>query len=474
MRITRNLLFTHLLLLGLSGVAVCTAQTGPFRANLNCLTFQLPDDTSYLELQYLIYGNGLHYKEVAAGKFQGTVQADLTLKATDGSIPLINRTFHFVTATYPDQLADNKRNNYNLSRIPLPAKKYELYLCLRDANDSNGQPICHHTIVDLTFDRNRLSASSLQLIGAYAEGSDNSIFTKNGISLIPYFSQYYPAQTDTLTFMWEIYNTDKVFPKNKSGWIVSSIKPEQGVDNADYGKRFSHTEGVISTPRHIHFLSFPIDSLPSGNYYLCNTLYAPDGTALLQDSFFFQRSNPALRSAPVPEQESLPIDTLKQFIDYLVPIARNEEIDFIRNAKKEQDYQLLSDFFRHFWERRNPEDPWDAWYRYYADVKRVNHNYTTLRFKGYKTDRGYYYLKYGAPSDIEYHPIENGLNPYEIWIYYQLEDQTDVYFIFGDLDLNTKNFTMICSNKKNEIFDPRWKFRLKPKDARPTDIEMTE
>ena len=473
MKITRNLLFTHLLLLGLFSAAVCPAQTGRFRANLNCLTFQLPDDTSYLELQYLIYGDGLHYKKVADGKYQGTVRADLTLKATDGSDLTIDKTFHFLTASYPDDLNGNKGNNYNLSRIPLPAKRYELYLCLRDDNDSNGNPICHHTVVDLTFDRNRVCASSLQLIGAFSKEKNRSIFTKNGINLIPYFSQYYPAQTDTLTFMWEIYNTDRVFPNDKSGWISSSITPEQEGAGTVFGKRLSHTEGVISTPRHIHFHSFPIDSLPSGNYYLHNKLYAPDGTLMLHDSLFFQRSNPAL-TATAGAQDSLPIDTLKLFIDYLTPIAKDEEVDFIRLAKKETDYQLLSDFFRHFWEKRNPEDPWDAWYRYYGNVKRVNHNYTTLRFKGYNTDRGFYYLKYGAPNDIEYHPIENGLNPYEIWIYYQLDDQTDVYFIFGDLDLNTKNYTMICSNKKDEVFDPRWKFRLKPKDARPIDIEMTE
>ena len=471
MRITKNILLTHLLLLGMLGATVCTAQTGRFRANLNCMSFHLPDDTSYLELQYLIYGDGLHYKEVADGKFQGIVRADLTIKATDGSAFIMDRTFHFLTAAYPDNHADSKNNNYNLSRIPLPAGKYELYLCLRDENDSTGNPICHHTVIDMSFDRNRVCASSLQLVGAYSEGKANSIFSKNGISLIPYFSQFYPSQVDTITFMWEVYNTDKVFRKGSAGQIESSITTEHGQEAV---QGLYCASPVDPTAKHIHFLSIPIDSLPSGNYYLHNKLYAPDGTLLLHDSLFFQRSNPSLSLPPAPEQSSLPIDTLKQFIDYLVPIAKNEEIDFIRKAKDEQDYEVLADFFRNFWVNRNPVDPWDAWYQYYGNVKRVNNNYTTLRFKGYKTDRGFYYLKYGAPSDIEYHPIEDGLNPYEIWIYYQLDNQTDVYFIFGDLDLNTKNYTMICSNKRDEVFDPRWKFRLKPKDARPIDIEMTE
>ena len=97
MRITKNILLTHLLLLGMLGATVCTAQTGRFRANLNCMSFHLPDDTSYLELQYLIYGDGLHYKKVADGKFQGIVRADLTIKATDGSAFIMDRTFHFLT-----------------------------------------------------------------------------------------------------------------------------------------------------------------------------------------------------------------------------------------------------------------------------------------------------------------------------------------------------------------------------------------
>ena len=463
-------------LLFLSGImlAAVPASAEGFRVDLNYLTFQLPDDTAYIELQYLIYGNGLSYREASPGQYRGTVRADITLKAADGSGFITDRTFRFLTELYPDTLRHNKKNNYNLSRIPLPRKVFELYVCLRDENDSNARPLCHHAVVDLRFDRNRVSASGLLLIGAYTSKGNYGVFTKNNLNLIPYFSRFYPAQVDTLTYMWEIYNTDKVFPKNDVGLVHSYITSENGHEavSNEYSVRLNFSP----TAKYIHFLSFPIGTLPSGNYCLRNTVYAPDGTILLNDSLFFQRSNPQKDKNGIAAitSDSIPIDTLKQYIDYLLPIAKGSEVDFISQAKKETDYVRLSQFFLYFWTQRNPDDPWDAWYRYYGDVKRVNHNYTTLRFKGYKTDRGFYYLKYGPPSDIEYHPIENGLNPYEIWRYYYLDDQTDVWFIFGDLDLTTKNYTMICSNKKDEIYDPRWKFRLKPKDVRPTDIEMTE
>ncbi|MBO4282667.1 MAG: GWxTD domain-containing protein [Bacteroidales bacterium] len=444
------------------------------RADLNCLVFHLPDDTSYIELQYLIYGEGLRYLPSEKGGYQGRVRADITLTSIAKKPFVVNRRFFYMTGIYPDSVAgQDKQNNYNLSRIPLPAGRYTLHLCLRDDNDSTATPLCYDTQIDLRFQRDLVSASSLQLIGAYATGGNHSVFTKNGLRLIPYFSSYFPSQVDTLTYMWEIYNTDKVFARNDVGWVESYIAPA-GADKAYLlHAPLKNTYTFSPTPRYIHFQSFPIDSLPSGNYYLHNKVFAPDGKLLLNDSFFFQRNNPVRSFFRTPD-ERIDIDTLKQFIDYLFPIAKGDEVEFIRHAKKDTSYQQLTEFFRAFWLRRNLDDPWDAWFRYYGDVKRVNSKYTTLRFQGYKTDRGYYYLKYGPPNDIEYHPIEEGLNPYEIWRYYILDNQTDVYFIFGDLDLSTKNYTMICSNKKDEVYDPRWKFRLKPKDARPVDIEYTE
>lgn len=448
-----------------------------FRVDMNYLIFHLPDDTSYVELQYLIYGDGLNYKEISSGKFQGSVRAEITFQNLENeSAALIRRQMLFTTGFYADASENGKNNNFNLSRIPLPSGRFRMSVSLRDANAPDAEPLAFTTDIDLRFDRNRVCASSIQRVGAWSIGGNHSVFTKNAVNLIPYFSNYYPSQVDTLTYMWEVYNTDRGFPRNDVGWIESYITEEN--QDVPVSKQLRQAVNFGPTSKYVHFQSFPIDSLLSGNYWLVNKVYSPEGDLLVQDRQFFQRSNPGLdlhyRLVNASTMDSLSIDTLKQYLDYCFPIAKGEEVDFIRKAKKETDYGVLANFFRYFWEKRNPEDPWDAWFRYYGDVKRVNNSFTSLRFKGYKTDRGYYYLKYGAPSDIEYHPIDDGLNPYEIWIYYQLDDQTDVYFIFGDLDLNTKNYTMICSNKKDEIYDPRWKFRLKPKDVRPLNIEANE
>ena len=69
----------------------------------------------------------------------------------------------------------------------------------------------------------------------------------------------------------------------------------------------------------------------------------------------------------------------------------------------------------------------------------VNNNYSTLSYKGYKTDRGQCYLKYGPPSEIEYHNFDGNTYPYEIWYYNTVPNgQVNVYFVFY-------NFVYFCN-----------------------------
>ena len=442
-----------------------------FRVDVNYLIFHIPDDTDYIEFQYLIPGNSLIYTLNNNGKYQGSAIATIGLHSQSSSAKPIEKEIHFITEEYNNSQPSDKKDNFFLNRIQLPQGQYTLYVCLKDEHNPEGKPLCFSKEVTVNFERDKVSMSDIQNIASVTQAESPTLFSKNGLEIIPYFSDYFPAETEELTFMQEIYNTDRVIRSNKQCKIVTYISStEEDAEIVPYKKirYFSPTQ------TYVFLWSFKLGELPSGNYNLHINVYDPEDKLLCCDSMFFQRSNPAMdRVNTAFTIDTLSKDTLVQYIDYLTPIAKTDEVDFIRSASK-QSYDDLVVFFRDFWLRRNPEDPWDAWFQYYTKVQRVNNSYTTLRLKGYRSDRGHYYLKYGAPSEIEYYPMEEGLYPYEIWRYYQLDDQVDVYFIFGDLDLNTKEFTMICSNKKDEIYDPRWKFRLKPKDKRPFDINEKE
>jgi len=153
------------------------------------------------------------------------------------------------------------------------------------------------------------------------------------------------------------------------------------------------------------------------------------------------------------------------YLDYIRVIATNVECEYIDHISP-QKYNEIEEFFTDFWKVRNPESPQQEWYNYYAQVMRVNNNYSTLKIKGYRTDRGHYYLKYGPPSDIEYEHSDVNGPPYEIWTYNVMEDgQINKIFVFYNVDLVTKDFKLLHSTARGEIFNSNWKEILHIKDG---------
>lgn len=449
----------------------CYSSFAQFRVEVNYPVFNIPDDTSYLELQYLIPGDGLTYVLNSENRYQGSVLASVTLQPVSSPNKTIDREMRFITDEYDNALPEGKNDKFFLMRIPLPQGDYNLYVCIKDEQKKESKPLCFSRKVSINFNQNKVCMSNIQSIASVKQAESESIFSKNGLEIIPYFSNFYPEQNEDLTFMQEIYNSDKIASKNQKCKVVAYISNDE---NNELVIPFKKIKSFSPTDKFVFLWNFKITDLPSGNYQLHIKVYDPKENLLCSDSLFFQRSNPkAEQMQELVNLDMISRDTLLQFIDYLVPISNVEEVNFILSAAK-KGTDTLATFFTEFWKRRNPEDPLDAWYKYYKKVIGVNSKYSTLKLKGYKSDRGHYYLKYGAPNEMEFYPIEEGLYPYEIWHYYQLEDQMDIYFIFGNLDLSTNEFTMICSNKKNELYDPRWKLRLKPKDKRPFSIEETE
>ena len=85
-----------------------------------------------------------------------------------------------------------------------------------------------------------------------------------------------------------------------------------------------------------------------------------------------------------------------------------------------------------------------------------------MRYKGYRTDRGQCYLKYGPPSDIEYHNFDGNTYPYEIWYYNSVPNgQVNVYFVFYNLDRTTKDYRLLHSTVYGEAKFSDWENYVK-------------
>ncbi|MCX7984674.1 MAG: GWxTD domain-containing protein [Bacteroidetes bacterium] len=123
----------------------------------------------------------------------------------------------------------------------------------------------------------------------------------------------------------------------------------------------------------------------------------------------------------------LTVTDITKAIEQLRYIARDNELDEMRNAPTEEEKRRL---FFEFWKRRDPDPSTprnELMEEYYDRVAYANHNFTRF-MEGWMTDMGMVYIQFGPPDNIERHPFESDSKPYEIWYYYKLNRE----FVFVD------------------------------------------
>ena len=132
------------------------------------------------------------------------------------------------------------------------------------------------------------------------------------------------------------------------------------------------------------------------------------------------------------------------------------EIEYANNLIKSDDLKTMQQYFYSFWSSRSTLSPDVEWEKYFAQVQRVNASFSALKSKGYQTDRGRVFLKYGAPDRIVQNHNETGAYPYEIWHYYTLANQRNKKFVFMSRDIATNDFQLIHSDAIGELNNSRW------------------
>ena len=166
-------------------------------------------------------------------------------------------------------------------------------------------------------------------------------------------------------------------------------------------------------------------------------------------------------------------DTLEDILLSMEPISTNPETEFIKYIIKQGDEHVMQQYIYNYWQKRNPLEPSKPFIAYMIEVMRVNREFGTSIKKGYETDRGIVYLKYGQPNSIMKQHHEPGTYPYEIWHYYGIRGQGNVKFVFYNTDLATNDFELLHSNAIGEINNYRWKLTLRKRDKGFNSVDET-
>lgn len=449
--------------------------------------FLSPTDGPYLETYLSVLGNSVVYEKLDNGKYQGKVLVSLIF-TKDSAVVNFDK-YELLSPMFEDT-ANITSNFLDQQRFQLPNGTYNLEILIKDAN-SDYEPGPTNQVVVVDFPENEVSLSGIQLVESFTETSEPNQLTKSGYDLVPYVNNYLPDQVNSLIFYTEIYNTDKVVGAD-GRFLVNYY-----LETYETGKKlnkFTSFKRENAQPVNILFANFNIEALPSGNYRLVVEARNSENKVLASNKLFFQRNNPDVTPdyadyTGVSAQSSFVSkitskDTLRRFIDYVGPISTDMELNFVNYQidKGDADLEMMQRYFFNFWLDRDELNPEYAWKQYLSAVELVNEQFGApgkKGTKGYKTDMGRVYLKYGPPNTITDRPFDastsgmtindGGTNapdagsvPYQIWHYYSLDELNlrNRKFVFANVHIALNNYKLIHSNVPGEIQNENWQAEL--------------
>ena len=456
--ISKKVLVTLMLLL----VAFAgNAQTKKLKSYLSTTTYCVPGMTPYVENAIAFDCRTAVYKQFEPGKFKATVEVVTVFRKGEESV------FSKVAVDSPVVTDTTKLDGafIDQQRFSLPNGEYQMEICITDLNSGDVLPPTTVT-VEVNYPDNTPAISDILLFDSYSKAVKPNDCTKSGFDFLPRVYPFYGANENKLNFYAEIYNSDKLYDEGKFlvNYYIETVESSNRMQNYFFNKRFDvkKVDVLLNT--------IDISELPSGNYYLVVEMHDRSNELICSKSWFFQRSNPNVAF----EMEDLAgvnvantfvgniteIDTLRKYIRYLDPICSEMERDYSSNLVRTDDMKTMQQFLFNFWSKRFPMNPKQGFDDYLAAVRRVNMSFSTTAFPGYRSDRGYVFLKYGQPDKIMEVPDEPAALPYEIWHYYEVANQHNKKFVFVAPDRSSNDYQLIHSNMVGEINNPRWQMEI--------------
>jgi GWxTD domain-containing protein len=448
------------------------------QAYLNYTVFNVPGQAPYIETYLAVAGESVIYTLNDNGLFQGSIEVTFIFRQNE-EIKEFDKY-----QLFSPEIQDTSSIDFSFidqQRYFIPQGEYEMEISIADLN-IDKKPFSAIQPVSVRFDDRNICFSGIQLVKSFSPSLEQNILTKGRYDLIPMVYNFYPEMINNLIYYTEIYNTGKILGPTEKFLVISMIESfETGntlKDYVSYRKYDAHEVVPVLN-------EYDISRLPSGNYKLLIEIRNKENMILAENEIFFQRSNPNIQFQ-LEDLAAIDVnatfasrissnDTLQELIKCLDPISTELEKTFIYKQAPAADLKTNQQFLYNFWLSRDMEKPEKAWMEYYEQVLIVNKAYKTQISKGYETDRGRVYLKYGPPNIISESYNEPSSYPYEIWHYYELAGgQRNKKFVFYTHDMITNNFKLLHSDAIGEISNYKWQIFLNNRWYDPYSVDAEQ
>ncbi|MCB0550452.1 MAG: GWxTD domain-containing protein [Phaeodactylibacter sp.] len=444
-----------LLFLGLSG------SLPALDASVSYSTFKSPSQ-SYIEIYLHISGRSVTFQPLTDSTYQADAEVVILFKQGDEIIKFDKYTLHSPVSTRPMDFID-------LKRYGLADGKYELVVSVKDIHrEENAKEF--NTEIEFDYGKEGLQQSGLVLLASFQRSDDvNNTFVKSGVQMEPLPYNFYSRHASSLIFYNEIYNADKVLGED----FMVSYSIEK-LDNGEsetvmIGHKRQKPQPIIPL-----LVQMDISQVPSGNYNLIVEVRNRAKELLSRKRIFFQRSNPFLDQELETLQLASNINIEEEFVNKLTPKdleyslraltpkLPQGDVDLVNNIIRDDSINAQRLYLFSFWAKESPNNPEFAYQKYMEVARAIDQQFDSGFRHGFETDRGYIYLKYGQPDDIENRDQEPAAPPYEIWTYYEFPrtNQNNVKFVFYNPSLAPDDYQLLHSTAIGELNNPQWQREL--------------
>jgi len=439
------------------------AQTPPqpqkFVMNFDYSRFRGNGGASYVELYYSFYCGLVTYQSNGT-YLQGGVALRTDLINTATGKAVINERL-----VVPVVLEDTSMASWRSLPILrqaghlLPAGNYRLHVVACDSlnparRDSLSMPL------EIKSFSGRPALSDLELCSLIqVAANQNQPYYKNGHEVLPHPSLVFGAFAPVIYAYSELYELD----------TTEVYKVDYEIAGADgaVAKKVSRQRRYRTTNT-IEIGTLNAVALKPGKYALRLSVASTSSATgrVAKAELIEARKEFHVYQSPAAVAETAPNSTaLAVAIEMLTAKQIEEEFQKVKYlADKTEIYffsqlktpQAQKDYLKDFWNRR--ETSLEAEQRrlrndYLRRVEAANERYSNYTKKGWRTDRGRVFILYGKPDEVERHQSEGSSKPYEVWRFFQIENNVEFVFVdrngFGDYEL-------VHSTKRGELRDDGW------------------
>ncbi len=431
-----------------------------------------------VEISWQVNPHKVHYTTTSQKTIIARIRTDIVFSNNSGTI----KEDHFILQTVPSKDVNElaMHNIIDLRRYAIGTGLIKMKFTLTDQADTTSKFTYTDTFTVLP-PRDPSFFSDLQLLDTIIESPAQTWFLKNGHQQVPTCTNFIGDNIKVLHYYAELYGADQISKVNYPLVRKVTISKKQ---SDDYYGNFIKTDTVSPEKLSVASGSFSLAPLPSGNYYLNISIENKIHKTITSGSLFFQVMNlhpieeevvkRTIAASDTAIENIKVLDLDKTFLSkyttteiiailkMMLPVSDPMETQTINNFIKKPDDMYMRYYIYNHFKSINQKEPGKAWKEYSEKVIEVNKLFSVTGTKGYQSDRGFIYLRYGAPTEKVTVENESGTLPYEVWQYNTLsqmnhKDIVDAVFLFYKHDDMTSDYKLLHSNVSGETQNPGWR-----------------